>query len=143
MVKYAVVFNEVVQYGLANIGFIPGTAETLEQLAQRYRLYVNSATPEDALQQTCRNLGIDKYFEDIYGTPATKEENLRKVMARDTLSGEEILMVGDGEGDRNAAVSCQCFFVGISNEWNGWKGTPFPLIERIGEIKRVIDEEMN
>lgn len=142
VIHYAEVYNRVVQSGLAHIGFMPGTAEALEGLARTHRLYVNSATPEDALKQTCRNLGIDKYFEDIYGVPGTKEENLRKVMAREVITGEEVLMVGDGESDRDAAVSCQCFFAGIPNEWNEWKGTPFPLIESIAEVRRVIDEEV-
>ncbi len=131
-------YNAIVQAGIASDAIIPGVADALARYAQSRALYVNSATPEDALAETVGRLGIAKFFKGVYGRPQDKTENLRRIMSESGAEPQEVMMVGDGETDAASARSCGCRFVGIANEWNGWRDREFPLISHISELSALL-----
>lgn len=131
---YGARYNKIIQEAIAAGGLISGVKETLQALSERYALYINSATPQEALDEAVDRGGIKSSIVCAYGTPSTKEENLQIIMARESAATHEIMMVGDGEGDFAAAQSIGCPFVGISNEFNGWKYTEFPLIADLTKL---------
>ncbi len=137
--EYGAHYNTAVQKGILN-SLVPGAKETLALLGENRKLYVNSATPEDALRETVASMGIGSYFSYTYGRPATKEENLEKIMVRENASASELLMIGDGEGDWEAARFMGCPFIGIANDWNGWEKREFPLVKDFRLLPQVIAE---
>jgi len=136
---YAGRYNEKVQRGIAGMGLIPGVGEWLAELAQRYLLYLNSGTYEPALHESIERLNIARRFLAAYGGPAGKVENLRKIFAHRSIRAEETAFVGDGAEDRDAARECGCWFVGVGNEFNGWREEEFPVVGGLGAALPVID----
>lgn len=135
---YADKYNDLVQQGIAEKGFKVGILETLDLLSKKYALYINSGTPQLALQESVSRLKIQNFFKGVYGRPPSKEENLKKIMNAERVKGEDVLVVGDNEEDRQSAESCDCHFIGVANEFNGWAKTSFPAISSLIEIKNLI-----
>jgi phosphoglycolate phosphatase-like HAD superfamily hydrolase len=136
---YARRYNEKVQHGIAEMGLIPGVGERLAELSQKYLLFLNSGTYEPALRESIERLNISRRFLAAYGGPAGKVENLRKIFAHRPIRAEETAFVGDGAEDRDAARECDCWFVGVGNEFNGWVEEEFPVVGGLGAAIPIID----
>lgn len=132
-------FDMLVQDWILKRGLAPGAEEVLPDLAGRFCLYINSATPEDALHMTVKHLGIGTHFRGIHGAPPTKEENLAAILAREGITGQEVVVVGDGEGDLRSARSCGAFFIAIASGFHPWgKDADFPVASDIREAGALI-----
>ena len=136
-------YNSITQKRISELGLVAGAKELLEEYSQKFHLYINSSTPKDALDETIDNLGIRKYFKEIYGRPETKESALEKIFAREGIDGSETVFVGDADFDRNAANAYGCFFIGIRNDFNGWtEDEKFVTVESVREVPKIIEEAL-
>jgi phosphoglycolate phosphatase len=91
---------------------IPGAGAALAELARGHALYLASATPEDALVRVVAGRGWSNRFAGVYGGPRSKVENLERIAVRQRVRAEEIVYVGDGAVDREAAAAFGCAFFG-------------------------------
>lgn len=137
--RYADKFDNFVQQGILDIGVHKDDMRALEFLSSKSKLFINSATPEDSMLQTVKNLGIEKLFLHVYGMPTTKLENLDKVRLFTGVSISEIIFIGDNNGDREAASTFGCPFIGIKTKQNGWKekGDDFALVDNLSCVPKV------
>lgn len=140
VLEYADRYNEIVQHSIHDMGVIPDSLEAISYLSKKYPLYLNSATPEEALIQSAKNLRIQHYFTGILGRPSTKVENLLKVIDQEYVNIKELLFVGDGEDDYAAALKIGCNFVGIRSNLNTWDGTSFPVISTLRDLDKMVKE---
>lgn len=132
--EYAARYDAMVQKGIARRGLFPGVSDALRELSHTHALYVNSATPCDALRVSIRTLSIHRLFRGLYGAPESKAANLAAIQEREGAEFSDMVFIGDGEGDRTAAEAAGCRFIGISNTQNGWRNTAFPLLESVAEL---------
>lgn len=144
---YAAKYDDVVQRGIRSGGLMPGAFEVLSRLSEKYTLYINSATPDFALEKIVDDLGIRIFFKGIFGKQIigfksvsnSKELNLEKIFASENVSGDEVLFVGDGEVDKNAAEAYSCDFIGIANESNCWSlHENFKTIKSVADLDKII-----
>lgn len=135
-------FDETVQMRIVNEGILAHDKQTLVELSRSRSLYLNSATPVDALKRTLQNLGLEGVFKGVLGRPLSKVENFRRVAAEEDLSPAEILFVGDSEADVKAAKEFGCLFVGLGNDWNTWQegGKEFPIVKDLAEVKKLVSD---
>jgi phosphoglycolate phosphatase-like HAD superfamily hydrolase len=103
-----------------------GAEEALRRYAPAYGLYVSSTTPEDSLKEIIRYRKWDRYFKAVFGYPRKKAETLQRIIALETVSSEQVLVVGDGHSDRQSALENGCPFVQVAER--------FPL----EELDRII-----
>jgi phosphoglycolate phosphatase-like HAD superfamily hydrolase len=93
---------------------MPGVDEAMAALHKRqFRLFVNSATPEIELRPIVQARGLSRLLAGVFGGPATKVENLQRIL---TLLGEaprNLVVVGDGIDDHAAAEQIGCPFVPV------------------------------
>ena len=136
--EYAERYNGIVQGGIIELGLMPGVKEALVDLARHCALYLNSATPSDALSETVENLDLDRFFKGVFSVPPSKVSNLKKIMEIEGVKKREVVFVGDGESDYEAARACGISFVGIKNNFNNWDNTRFPLVLNIRTINEAI-----
>jgi phosphoglycolate phosphatase-like HAD superfamily hydrolase len=116
----------------------PGASATLETLASTHVLYVNSATPEDALVRYIRQRGWTSYFEKVLGRPRSKVENLSAI--RDSEGRHSrVAFVGDRQSDLAAARAADCTFVGMRSDENDFIER-VTLLERLDELPGVLEE---
>ena len=107
-------YTELCEQKIATCPEIPGAAVALSQLkTMGYLLFVSSATPLEPLKRLLSLRKLDTYFAGIYGRPATKVESLQDIMNTYRLSSEELVVVGDGEDDRESALVTGCSFIRV------------------------------
>jgi len=132
-------YNNKVQSGIQSLGLLEDVMETLEKLSKKYLLFINTATPKDSIDETVNNLGISRYFKEIYGaTTKSKTENLSSIVQKKNLIPSEVVVIGDGENDVEAAKENETHFIGFANDWNKWEKQKFQTVKSFNEIEGVL-----
>ena len=111
-------YNEIVLSGAKMCPEIPAAESMLRSLAQRYRLYLSSTTPDAELKDIVRFRKWRVYFEDVYGYPHQKSVTIQHIMKRENAGPHQVLVVGDGESDRRSADDNACFFVRVTDSFD-------------------------
>lgn len=91
--------------------WVEGAEEFLRVNGKRFALFVVSGTPEDELKEIIRRRGSEKFFQEVLGSPQTKDVLLRGIMQRYALDPMELLFVGDAESDWLAARQLEIRFI--------------------------------
>ena len=96
---------------------IPKVEKFLEQYSVGNTIYaINSATPQNEIRDIVKKRGLNNYFSVIYGSPSSKETNLRKILTLFKVSKSKSLYFGDAESDLRAAENVGLDFVGIGKD---------------------------
>ena len=82
---------------------VAGAEKLLRRLQGRVSCFVVSATPQQELELIVAERGLSRYFRELHGAPAAKADILVDLMRRHALEPHELLMVGDGLSDYEAA----------------------------------------
>jgi len=96
---------------MLTVPYVEGAEELLLDCSRVLPLYIVSATPEPEMQEIARRRDITKYFVRIYGSPKTKAECIREILAETGAAPEEALFVGDAPNDWDAARETGVRFV--------------------------------
>jgi phosphoglycolate phosphatase-like HAD superfamily hydrolase len=102
---------------------IEGAECLLESLlTSGVHLTLASLTPDASLTRIIATIEIDRYFHDVYGSSACKTQVLMG-LKRKFRGG--VAMVGDGLGDKNAAMAAGVDFFGVGE--CSQMGQAFPI----------------
>ncbi len=94
---------------------VAGAREALASLSEfGIALYVNTGTPTEAILPILERRDLKRYFDGVFGAPASKLANLEAIASAAGTQPAEMVLVGDGEDDRQAASSFGCAFIGIA-----------------------------
>jgi phosphoglycolate phosphatase-like HAD superfamily hydrolase len=111
--ELAIKYNDIVVDGAKYCKEKPGAEEALESLSKKYKLYLNSVTPETSLKDIVTYRKWENFFCDIFGYPNDKASVLLRIIKKEGLNPVEVLVVGDGMSDMDSAdkVGCRFFHV--------------------------------
>lgn len=119
----------------------PGASALLARLRQDgVRIWINSATPEAPLRSIVRRRYPQGTFDGVLGGHAAKVPNLRAVMRAEGLTAAELLMVGDGFDDRDAAAEIGCAFAGLDRGTLAARPDCGALVADLRELETLFDE---
>lgn len=104
-------FSEIVLDKILACPFVPGALDALKLFQGLYPLFVASGTPQEELDMIVQRRGLATYFTGVWGTPRKKAEIIRSVLKHYEWRPEQVLMVGDGTSDYQAAVATGVAFV--------------------------------
>lgn len=135
---YAALYNRITEDHASTCPEVPGAAQTLHSLAARLPLYVNSATPGEPLGRIVERRGWREYFRGVLGGPQSKLENLNEILARERLGPDEVLFLGDTQGDWEAAARCGCRFCAVRSDGNDFDGTPPALLDDLTTLEAAL-----
>ena len=124
-------YNDIVLTGAKTCSEMPGAGNLLRSLCQRYRLYVSSTTPEAPLKEIVQFRGWADLFVDVFGYPCRKSETIQQIFKRENVVASEVLVVGDGESDRQSAVDNGCYFVHVKEDF------------RLKDLEEIIKRTVN
>ncbi len=139
--EFALKYNNICESFASTCFEIPGASLVLKELSEKYRIYVNSLTPEEPLERIIFRRGWKNYFNGIYGGSKTKKENLKKILEREKISATESVFVGDKENDLEAAMKVGCHFIGVKNKFNDFNSKGVILIESLNDLCHVIQRK--
>lgn len=125
----AIVLDQVVASAL-----LPDVPDVLRLLREAgVAAHVVSGTPHDELQMIVDRKGLRAFFASTRGAPETKVSIVRDIMAREGLSADRCLFVGDAMIDYRCAQACGIAFLGRADRGM----SPFPaatwVVEDLGE----------
>lgn len=135
---YAEKYNCICEEHAASCSEMIDVSKNLPVLAERYALYINSATPEEPLKRIIVKRGWQRHFREVFGRPGTKVETLKKIMKREKIASDEVVFVGDEQRDMDAALQCGCHFAGIHADPFPFDLQPLHTISVISEIEGLI-----
>ncbi len=104
-------FSALVLEKVLSCPFVPGAEATLQALLPRVLLFVASGTPQDELDVIVERRGLRCYFKEVWGSPYKKERIIQDILKRYDLRSRQVIMVGDGSSDYEAAVNTDVHFV--------------------------------
>ena len=122
--------REAVEQGRESAGryLIAGSRALLEALAGRgLTLYVASGTDQADVTKEAEILGLAGYFREIAGAPAgvascSKERVIRALLGECGLSGEELVVVGDGKVEIAIAREAGALALGVASDEEARQG---------------------
>jgi phosphoglycolate phosphatase-like HAD superfamily hydrolase len=112
--KLANRYNKIVVDGAKHCNEKPGAKEVLVSLSKRFKLYLSSTTPEVSLKEIVRHRMWTNYFCDIFGYPNDKASIIFKIIKKEGLKPEKLLVVGDGMSDMDSSKRTGCKFFPIN-----------------------------
>lgn len=111
---YARRYNKLVLEGVKTCPEMPSASDVLDELFTKVPLYCSSHTPETELLAILHFRGWSRYFKGIFGYPRVKSETVKYIVATEQVFPDEVLVVGDGLSDREAAEIAGARFFSIS-----------------------------
>ncbi|MDX2479010.1 MAG: HAD hydrolase-like protein [Desulfuromusa sp.] len=125
---------------IASCAEIPGASQLLGELANNgYLLFVNSATPGEPLRQLLKLRHWDHFFQAVYGSEASKTDNLQTIALKTRTIPGEIVHIGDQVDDQQGAEQFGCHFVAMSAGWAESHISDWPLrVEDLRELPALL-----
>jgi beta-phosphoglucomutase len=109
-------FSKIALQQILKAPLVAGIENFLKNNSRRFLLFIASGTPEEELKYILQQRGLDTYFKGAYGTPASKAEITRRILAQYHLSFSDVAFVGDAESDRAAATATGVVFIARISE---------------------------
>ena len=138
--KYTDFFSVYCLNRILNCKYIPGSKIFIEKNFEKYHFFISSGTPTKELKYICKSRKIDHYFKEIYGSPLKKITHIKKIKKKYKLKSKEIIFIGDGYSDYEAAKICNLFFIGI-NFKNNLKISDRLLLKDFEKINYVLNNK--
>lgn len=106
-------FEQSVQKQLRNAPFTRGAVHFLEYCQDYAALYLVSGGYQEELREIFAHKNVDRYFQDILGSPVTKPEHFEDLLNIRGISAP-VLFVGDSVCDHQVATEYGVDFVFLS-----------------------------
>jgi phosphoglycolate phosphatase-like HAD superfamily hydrolase len=135
-------FERLTRERIFNCPQVPGAEALLRGLGGRLLRIVGSGTPQPELELIVATRKMGDWFEELWGTPRMKADILRDVMARHNLTPREVLMVGDGMSDYEAARETGTRFLARETE-TAFDGLAVDKIRDMAEMAAWLEEELD
>ena len=141
-------FSDIALGKILACPFVPGALECLESLRHRTRLFVASGTPQEELDLIVDRRDLRRFFTGVYGTPRTKVEIIRTLMADYGFGRDRTVFIGDGLSDYQAAMETGLRFIARASpsggvDWTALGVTAVPDLHGMvslidsGEVARI------
>jgi phosphoglycolate phosphatase-like HAD superfamily hydrolase len=109
-------YSELVVDRVIGAPWISGAREFLTEMQGRCLIFLISGTPEDELKLVVEARGMDRYFDEILGSPIRKPTHIRTLLSSYRLQPDSCVFVGDALTDYHAARETGLNFLGIQGD---------------------------
>ena len=117
----------------------PDVEKTLDELSERYDLYIVSNCQRGYIESFFSYHGLDRYFKDTecYGNnELEKSENIKLIVERNNI--DEAVYVGDIQGDYDSSKKAGVKFIHAAYGF-GTIDDDVPAIRKFSELPQVAD----
>ena len=114
--ELSVKFSKLTLQTIVDCPMVQGAQEFLDDCAGKVPLFLVSATPQYELNKILKKRHMNEYFLEAHGAPINKVLILKKIMADEKASPNEMLYIGDSPEDKQAAMSLGIHFIGKQSD---------------------------
>ncbi len=107
-------YGEQARERVRNADAVPGARHILASAASRATVYIASMTPQEELQTQLAARGWTSLVREAFGFPQRKPEVVARLLQRHAIGSSQLLVIGDGISDREAAERNGCAFHAIT-----------------------------
>ncbi|MCP1661397.1 MAG: HAD family hydrolase [Methanocalculus sp. MSAO_Arc1] len=130
----------LVREKMYTIPLVPGADKLLSTCSTRLPLYIVSATPEDEMLMIAEKQGLKDYFVRIYGSPRSKADCIREILATSRIDPTSALFIGDAPQDLEAAEKTGVRFIARVAAGDPDRFTGHPHVERVvSDMHELLD----
>lgn len=126
-------FSKLVYRKVLACPMVPGAHALLRSNKGRLQFFVVSGTPQSELRRIVKARGLAPFFKGVYGSPRSKAEIVKAVLAARKIRPSEAVFVGDAEADRVAAEKTRVAFVARARR--GVRGVFAKKVERVADMR--------
>jgi phosphoglycolate phosphatase-like HAD superfamily hydrolase len=136
-------FSQIVFEKVCSAPFVPGARAAVEALAEAgVPMVVASGTPQDELDRIVDRRGLRPHFVEVHGSPREKRDVIAGVLDRYRCERDELLFVGDGTTDHDAASATGVRFLAretpeFADHWERVGAARVPDLEDLA--RRVLE----
>ncbi len=109
-------YSDAVKTAVGSASDVDGVHDVLDWASSMAPVYIFSMTPEHELADAIGRRNWQAHISESFGYPSVKRDVLARLIERHGAGPEEVLVVGDGQSDRDAATAHGCCFYQISPE---------------------------
>ena len=131
MTELAMRYSALVKRAVIEAPLVKGAMEFLSHHDAEYDFAIVSGSDQEELREICRTRGIDRFFDEILGSPESKESNLSLLLSRTGWERAACLFIGDSLNDLDAAQLNKMDFIGRSSGLVNW--------DRMGDVAAIHD----
>lgn len=116
----------------------PGVKETLARLAENHRLFIVSNSECGYPQLCIDKLGLNEYIQDhlCHGdTGLSKGKTIRILMERNGIPQEDVIYIGDTQGDYEATLEAGIPFIWCTFGF----GTPDGYAAKVDQLSELLE----
>jgi phosphoglycolate phosphatase-like HAD superfamily hydrolase len=114
--KWAAKFSEIMLRKLKNKDLLfAETNKFIEENFQKYTMYIVSGSDQKELREICKDIGIEKYFKSIHGSPTAKNKLVEKLLKDNKYEKKQCVLIGDSINDYEAASINSIYFFAYNN----------------------------
>mgnify|MGYP001478041712 CR=1 FL=1 len=136
-------FSRMVTQKVIEAPYVKGAIEFIESNYTSFDLFISSATPENELREIIEKRKISRYFKEIFGSPETKSDHIRRIIRRYNYGSSEVVFIGDSVNDKEAAQLNGIYFIGrVDGEGKDAFGNCLCLPDLLGledTVKKIYD----
>ena len=111
LVKKFDIYAKMVVESVLMSSYIEGIESYLSSNFQRQKFIVVTNTPKTEIEVILKRLGIDIYFESVFGAPDLKTNVVKNILSRSDINTNDCVFVGDSFGDYKAALANNVPFI--------------------------------
>ncbi|QFZ54435.1 HAD family hydrolase [Oceanihabitans sp. IOP_32] len=116
VLQYAEAFSVLMKKELTSPDNLITDAVTfIKENYQKYSFHIVSGSDQEELRFLCKELGIDKYFISIHGSPTTKNQLVKTLLEQHAYDKNSTCLIGDSINDYEAAYVNNIVFYGYNN----------------------------
>jgi len=77
-------------------------------------LFIVTLNPAKEVIPALKHCGMLKYFDEVCGGPKTKVQNFRGILKKYKLNANNVVFIGDSNGDLRSAKKAKIHFIGLT-----------------------------
>lgn len=137
--KLANQFSEIVLEQVIACNYVKGANDVIHELKDKYLQFIVTGTPQNEIEYISEELKITNCFKEIFGSPTTKIEIVKNLLAKYNFKSHEVIFIGDALTDYEAALKYNLNFIlrtHIENEeiFKDYKGVKINDFEGFHEV---------
>ncbi len=91
---------------------VKGAQKFLDEHHKKLYFFIASGTPHEEMVSIIKAKKLEKYFKTVYGSPTSKHDIVRKILAENRLLPADVIFLGDSINDYEGAKLAGIKFLG-------------------------------